>query len=72
MAESVDFKTASSVYDFTVKASDGTEVKLDKYKGKVLLIGEIITFGLEIVFHLKSHRNFVKYYHTVCITIIQK
>ncbi len=27
-----------SVYDFTVKAQDGTEVALSDYKGKVLLI----------------------------------
>lgn len=29
---------ARSVYDFTVKTIDGEEVKLDKYKGDVLLI----------------------------------
>ncbi|MFN8125416.1 MAG: glutathione peroxidase [Candidatus Nanopelagicales bacterium] len=27
-----------SVYDFTVRANDGTEVPLDQYRGKVLLV----------------------------------
>lgn len=40
MAEAVDYKTANSVYDFTVKDTQGNEVKLDKYQGKVLLIGK--------------------------------
>ena len=28
-----------SIYDFTVKDIDGKDVKLDAYKGKVVLIG---------------------------------
>ena len=38
---SEDFKSAASVYDFTVKDGNGEEVKLDKYNGKVLLIVNI-------------------------------
>ncbi|XP_022670148.1 uncharacterized protein LOC111259647 [Varroa jacobsoni] len=37
MAE-VDPKKATSIYEFTVKNIDGDEVKLDKYRGKVVLI----------------------------------
>lgn len=36
--ESELVKNAKSVYDFTVKDIDDQDVKLDKYKGKVLLI----------------------------------
>lgn len=37
-ASEEDYKTASSVYDFTVKDIDGNDVPLAKYKGHVLLI----------------------------------
>lgn len=36
-----EFKSATSVYDFTVKDGNGEDVSLDKYKGKVLLIVNI-------------------------------
>ncbi|XP_058059534.1 uncharacterized protein LOC131210323 isoform X1 [Anopheles bellator] len=36
-----DYKNAKSVYDFTVKDSQGESVSLDKYRGKVLLIVNI-------------------------------
>ena len=36
-----DFKSAASVYDFTVKDGNGEDVTLEKYKGKVLLIVNI-------------------------------
>ena len=39
MAE--EFKSAASVYDFTVKDGNGEDVSLEKYKGKVLLIVNI-------------------------------
>ncbi|XP_047036726.1 juvenile hormone epoxide hydrolase-like [Helicoverpa zea] len=34
----VDYEKAKTVYEFTVKDSKGQDVKLDKYKGKVLII----------------------------------
>lgn len=40
MAE-VDPKTATSIYDFTVKDTYGNDVPLEKYKGKVCLIVNI-------------------------------
>lgn len=36
-----DWKSASSVYDFTVKDITGNDVSLEKYKGHVLLIVNI-------------------------------
>ncbi|XP_037904339.1 probable phospholipid hydroperoxide glutathione peroxidase isoform X3 [Hermetia illucens] len=36
-----DYKSAGSVYDFTVKDNAGNDVKLDKYKGHPLLIVNI-------------------------------
>ncbi|XP_041972509.1 juvenile hormone epoxide hydrolase-like [Aricia agestis] len=33
-----DFETAKSIYDFTVRDMYGRDIKLDKYKGKVVLI----------------------------------
>lgn len=36
-----DYKTAESIYDFTVKDSFGNNVKLDKYKGHVVLVVNI-------------------------------
>ncbi|EAA08535.3 AGAP004247-PB [Anopheles gambiae str. PEST] len=36
-----DYKNAKSVYDFTVKDSQGADVSLEKYRGKVLLIVNI-------------------------------
>lgn len=36
-----DYKTATSVYDFTVKDSYGNDVSLDKYRGNVVLIVNI-------------------------------
>ena len=32
-----------SIYDFKVKAQDGTEISLESYRGKVLLIGNTAT-----------------------------
>jgi len=37
-AKNEEWKNANSVYDFTVKDLDNQDVKLDKYKGKVLII----------------------------------
>jgi glutathione peroxidase len=37
----IDYKTAASVYEFTVKDTNGENVKLEKYQGKVLLIVNI-------------------------------
>jgi glutathione peroxidase-family protein len=39
--DSIDFKKAAAVYDFTVKDNDGNEVGLEKYRGQVLLIVNI-------------------------------
>lgn len=36
-----DYKTAESIYDFTVKDSFGNNVKLDKYKDHVVLVVNI-------------------------------
>ncbi|XP_062564663.1 uncharacterized protein LOC134227300 isoform X3 [Armigeres subalbatus] len=36
-----DYKSAQSVYDFTVKDGQGENVSLDKYRGKVLLVVNI-------------------------------
>lgn len=37
----VDYKKATSIYDFTVKDSFGNDVPLDKYKGNVVVIVNI-------------------------------
>lgn len=44
MAASVDYKTATSVYDFSARDTQGNDIQLDKYKGKVLLIGKVMIF----------------------------
>lgn len=36
--ENPDYKTATSIYDFTVNDIKGNPVKLDKYKGHVAII----------------------------------
>lgn len=41
MENPTDYKTATSVHDFTVQDSYGNDVKLDKYKGNVVLIVNI-------------------------------
>jgi len=42
MENPTDYKTAKSIYDFTVQdGNDGNDVKLDKYKGHVVLIVNI-------------------------------
>lgn len=41
MANSIDYKAATSIFDFTVKDSFGNDVKLDKYKGHVTVIVNI-------------------------------
>lgn len=41
MASTVDYKNATSIYDFTVKDSFDNDVKLDKYKGNVVLVVNI-------------------------------
>lgn len=41
MENPTDYKTAKSIYDFTVQDSFGNDVKLDKYKGHVVLIVNI-------------------------------
>lgn len=38
---SVDYKKATSIYDFTVKDSFDNDVKLDKYKGNVVIVVNI-------------------------------
>ncbi len=38
MLSSISMLMATSVYDFTMKSIDGKDIKLDTYKGKVLLI----------------------------------
>jgi len=40
-ANEVDYKTATSIYDFTVKDTYGQDVSLDKYRGNVVLIVNI-------------------------------
>lgn len=37
----VDYKTATSIYDFTVKDTYGKDVSLEKYRGYVVLIVNI-------------------------------
>lgn len=39
--EEVDFKTAKSIHDFTVKDTFGNDVSLEKYRGYVVLICNI-------------------------------
>lgn len=41
MAAEFDYKSATSIYDFTVKDSFGNDVSLEKYRGKVVLITNI-------------------------------
>ncbi|KAL7732044.1 hypothetical protein ACLKA6_015807 [Drosophila palustris] len=36
-----DYKSASSIYDFTVKDTHGNDVSLEKYRGKVVLVVNI-------------------------------
>lgn len=38
---------AMSIYDYKVKAQDGTEVPLETYRGKVLLIVNITKFLID-------------------------
>lgn len=38
MAENPDYKTATSIHEFTVKNIRGEDVKLDVYKGHVCII----------------------------------
>lgn len=37
----VDYKTATSIYDFTVKDTYGADVSLEKYRGFVVIIVNI-------------------------------
>lgn len=37
----VDYKTATSIYDFTVKDTYGNDVPLEKYRGFVVIIVNI-------------------------------
>lgn len=41
MSGETDYKTATSIYDFTVKDGFGEDVSLEKYKGNVVLIVNI-------------------------------
>ncbi|EDW33015.1 GL16141 [Drosophila persimilis] len=41
MSANGDYKNAASIYEFTVKDTHGSEVSLDKYKGRVLLVVNI-------------------------------
>lgn len=41
MSSPVDYKKATSIYDFTVKDSFDNDVTLDKYKGNVVLVVNI-------------------------------
>lgn len=41
MSSQVDYKKATSIYEFTVKDTFGNDTKLDKYKGNVLLVVNI-------------------------------
>ncbi|KAL5293118.1 GPXH1 family protein [Megaselia abdita] len=41
MSGNTDYKSANSIYDFTVKDTHGEEVSLEKYKGNVVLIVNI-------------------------------
>lgn len=41
MASEQDYKTASSIYDFTVKDTFGKDVSLIDYKGNVVLVVNI-------------------------------
>lgn len=41
MASEQDYKTASSIYDFTVKDTFGKDVSLTDYKGNVVLVVNI-------------------------------
>ncbi|KAG4073562.1 hypothetical protein HA402_000786 [Bradysia odoriphaga] len=50
MENPADYKSAESIYDFTVKDTFGNDVKLDKYKGHVVLIVNIASeCGLRIL-----------------------
>lgn len=41
MATSVDYKKATSIYDFTVQDSFGNDINLAQYKGNVVLVVNI-------------------------------
>ncbi len=41
MENPTDYKSAKSIYDFTVQDTFGNDVKLDKYKGHVVVIVNI-------------------------------
>lgn len=45
-ANEVDYKTASSIYDFTVKDTFGQDVSLEKYRGFVVLSKHQQSFGI--------------------------
>lgn len=40
-SDNVDYKSATSIYDFTVKDTYGKDVSLEKYRGNVVLIVNI-------------------------------
>lgn len=38
MSSDIDYKTAKSIYDFTVKDTYGNDVSLEKYRGQVCVV----------------------------------
>jgi glutathione peroxidase len=67
MADGQAVPAAKSIYDFKVKDIDGKEIKLDKYKGKVLLIVNVASKcgltpqykGLEALYREKKNDGLV-------------
>lgn len=78
MENPTDYKTAKSIYDFTVQDTHGNDVKLDKYKGNVVLIVNIASqCGLTSTNYAKLTELKKKYYesgklHKVRISIFFK
>lgn len=65
MDNPTDYKTAKSIYDFTVQDSYGNDVKLDKYKGNVVLIVNIASqCGLTSTNYTKLNELKKKYYES--------
>lgn len=60
-----DYKTAKSIYDFTVQDSFGNDVKLDKYNDHVVLIVNIASqCGLTNTNYAKLSELKNKYYES--------
>ncbi|KPJ14867.1 Juvenile hormone epoxide hydrolase [Papilio machaon] len=70
-AEDVNYKTATTIYEFTVKDINGKNVKLDKYKGNVLIIVNVASeCGLTDTNYKQLNELYEKYSTTKNLRIL--